>query len=49
MSEESSKFIEAIVELWKPGVIFLVWIFREQIKEMLPKLNRIKVQARRWI
>ena len=41
------KLIEAFVELWKLALVlcgtFLIWIFREQIKEMLPKLNRIKI------
>ncbi len=49
MSEESSKFIEAIGELWKLALVVSVfsalYIFREQIKEMLPKLNRIKMRG----
>ena len=41
------KLIEAFVELWKLALVlcgtFLIWIFRKQIKEMLPKLNRVKM------
>ena len=48
MSEESSKFIEAIGELWPLVLVvcgtFLIWIFRKSIEEILPKLTKVKTR-----